>query len=108
MNLCKVMLLGNVGADPRTSKGQNGLTAELRLAINHAERDRKTGALLKTTDWHTVVAVGKLAEIVAEYIRKGDRIYVEGTLRSCERDGNTHVRVVATNLIMLGGARESQ
>lgn len=107
MNLCKVTLLGNVGADPRTSKSNDGVTAELRLAISHAERDRKTGALLKSTDWHTVETVGKLAEVVEKYIRKGDRIYVEGTLRSRERDGNTHVRVVATNLIMLGGAKKS-
>ncbi|MEW6049526.1 MAG: single-stranded DNA-binding protein [Candidatus Zixiibacteriota bacterium] len=105
MDLCKVTLLGVVGADPRTSEGDGGPTAVLRLAINRAERDRKTGALLKTTDWHAVVTVGKLAEVVGKYVRKGARLYVEGTLRATKEKG---VDVLAHNLIMLGSARKAK
>lgn len=113
MDLSKVTLLGVVGADPRTSEDNGGPTAVLRLAINRAERDRKTGVLLKTTDWHTVATVGKLATVVANYVRKGDRLYVEGTLRattqkSAKGQTSMGVDVLAHNLIMLGSSRKAK
>jgi len=101
MDLNKVTLLGVVGADPRTSEGDGGPTAVLQLAINRAKRDRKTGAFVKTTDWHTVVTEGKLATVVAKYVRKGDRVYIEGTLRATTQKSD----VLAQSLIMLGSSR---
>jgi single-strand DNA-binding protein len=113
MDLSKVTLLGVVGADPRTSEGNGGPTAVLRLAINRAERDRKTGALVRTTDWHTVVTVGKLATVVAKYVRTGDRLYVEGTLRartqrSARGQTSMGVDVLALSLILLGSTRRAK
>lgn len=108
--LNRVMLLGNLGADPElrmTPSGQAVL--KLRLATSESYLDRNK-VRQERTEWHSVVVWGKRAEALNKILSKGSRIFVEGGLRTSsydDRDGNKRYRteVVATNLILAGGAR---
>ncbi|MBK1701008.1 single-stranded DNA-binding protein [Thiococcus pfennigii] len=79
----KVILIGNLGADPEVRYTQGGTAiGNVRLATSEQWRDRNTGEPQERTEWHRVVFFGKLAEIVQQYLRKGSKIYVEGKLRT--------------------------
>lgn len=112
--LNRVFLLGNLGADPElrvTSGGQAVL--KLRLATTESYLDRNNTRQEKT-EWHSVTLWGKRGEALAKILNKGDRIFVEGGLRtsSYEKDGEKRYRteVNATNVILngRGGEREEQ
>ncbi len=104
----KVILVGNLGADPEIRYSSNGTPVTIfRIATNESWLNRDTGEREQKTEWHRVVAFGRLGEICAEYLRKGRQVYVEGRLRTRsweDRDGNKRylTEVVATNVIMLG------
>jgi len=75
----KVMLLGNLGADPDVRYTPSGdAVANVRLATSESWKDKNTGAPQERTEWHRIVMFGKLAEIVKQYLHKGSKIYVEG------------------------------
>ncbi|QGU33269.1 single-stranded DNA-binding protein [Thermochromatium tepidum] len=79
----KVILIGNLGADPEVRYTPSGdAVANVRLATSETWKDRATGELQERTEWHNVVFFGKTAEIVKQYLRKGSKIYVEGKLRT--------------------------
>jgi single-strand DNA-binding protein len=79
----KVILIGNVGNDPDIRYFPNGdALANLSLATSEAWKDRNTGEPQERTEWHRVVFRGKLAEVVKQYVHKGSKLYVEGTLRT--------------------------
>ncbi len=107
----KVILIGNLGADPEVRYTSNG-TAVTNFRIATSEnRTNKNGAKETRTEWHRVVAFGKLGEICAEYLSKGKQVYVEGRLQSRsweDKDGNKKwvTEVVASNVVMLGGVGE--
>lgn len=107
----KVILVGNLGADPEVRYSSTG-TAVTNFRIATSENwTNKEGERETRTEWHRVVAFGKLAEICGEYLNKGKQIYVEGRLRSRsweDRDGNKRwvTEVVASNVVMLGAAGE--
>ncbi len=90
--LNKVMLIGNLGNDPEVRYTQDGTpVCNMRLATTERFKNRH-GELQERTEWHNLVFWGKLAEIVHNHLRKGDRIYVEGRLQTREwtdREGNT-------------------
>jgi len=104
----KVILVGNLGADPEVRYSSNGTpVTTFRIATNEPWLNRDTGEREQRTEWHRVVAFGKLGEICAEYLRKGKQVFVEGRLRTRsweDREGNRRwvTEVVATNVIMLG------
>jgi len=106
--LNKVMLLGNLGADPElkmTSGGQAVL--KMRLATTETYLDRNK-VRQERTEWHSVVLWGKRAEALSRFLSKGSRIFVEGGLRTSsydDRDGNKRYKteVVASNVILAGG-----
>jgi single-strand DNA-binding protein len=106
--LNRVMLLGNLGADPElrmTSGGQAVL--KLRLATSETYLDRNK-VRQERTEWHSVVVWGKRGEALAKILAKGSRIFVEGGLRTSsydDKDGNKRYRteVVANNIILSGG-----
>jgi len=107
--LNRVMLLGNLGADPDLRFGQNGADSavlRLRLATSESYFDKRANERKERTDWHSVVVFGKRAEALQKLLRKGSTIFVEGRLQtsSYEKDGQKHysTNVVATNVI-LGG-----
>ena len=106
--LNKVMLVGNLGADPEmryTAKGS--AVANVNLATAEAWRDRDSGEQQERTEWHRLVFFGRLAEIAGEYLRKGSQVYVEGRLQTRkwqDRDGNDRytTEIVVNDMQMLG------
>ncbi|MCZ6712083.1 MAG: single-stranded DNA-binding protein [Gammaproteobacteria bacterium] len=109
----KVILIGNLGRDPETrySQGGNAVT-NFSVATTENWRDRQSGEQQERTEWHNIVCFARLAEIAGEYLRKGSKVYIEGSLRtsSWEQDGQKKYRteVMARDLQMLdsrgGGA----
>lgn len=84
----KVILIGNLGADPEVRYMPSGdAVANVRIATSESWKDRNTGEMQERTEWHNVVFFGKLAEIVKQYLRKGSKIYVEGKLRTRKWQG---------------------
>ena len=106
----KIILVGNVGRDPDIQVTQSG-TKVAHLSLATSRRIPKNGGVEERTDWHRLTVWDRLAELVEDYVRKGDRLYVEGRMEydSFERDGATiptaevHVR----ELVMLGSAGRS-
>jgi len=106
--LNRVMLLGNLGADPElkmTSGGQAVL--KLRLATSETYLDRNK-VRQERTEWHSVVVWGRRAEALGKFLTKGSRLFVEGGLRTSnydDKDGNKRYRteIVASNIILSGG-----
>jgi len=89
----KVILVGNLGADPEIRRTQDGRTiANLRIATSETWRDKNSGERREKTEWHTVVIFNEgLAKIAEQYTRKGSKIYVEGALQTRkwqDKDGN--------------------
>lgn len=88
----KVILIGNLGADPEVRHLQNGAAvANFRIATTETYKDRTTGERREQTEWHSIVAWRGLAEITERYLRKGSKVYVEGKLRTRkwqDKEGN--------------------
>ncbi len=79
----KVILIGNLGSDPEVRYTPSGsAVANVNLATSETWRDKASGELQDRTEWHRIVFFNRLAEIVGEYLRKGSKIYVEGSLRT--------------------------
>jgi single-strand DNA-binding protein len=103
----KLILVGHVGRDPEVQATANGKkVAHFSLATNR--RAQREGGFEERTEWHRLTVWDKLAELAEEYIRKGDRLYVEGRIQydSYERDGVTipTAEVIVRELVMLGSA----
>lgn len=105
----KVILLGNLGADPETRYTASGsAVTNIRLATTDSWRDKQSGERQERTEWHRVVFFNRLAEIVAEYLRKGSQCYIEGQIRTSKwqgQDGQDRYRteIVANEMQMVGG-----
>lgn len=79
----KVILVGNVGGDPDVRYMPNGnAVTTLSIATSESWKDKQTGEKQERTEWHRVVCYARLGEIAGEYIRKGSKVYVEGSLRT--------------------------
>ncbi|WP_438016518.1 single-stranded DNA-binding protein [Sorangium sp. So ce315] len=108
--LNRVMLLGNLGADPELRFTQGGQAVlNLRLATTESYLDRDK-VRKERTDWHNVVIWGKRAEALGKILSKGSSIFVEGSLRTSsydDRDGNKRYKteVIANNVLLTGGGR---
>ena len=105
----KVIVIGNLGQDPETRYMPSGsAVTNLRIATNESWKDKQTGEQKDRTEWHSVAMFGKLAEIAAEYLRKGSQVYIEGKLRTRkwqDKSGNDRytTEIVADEMQMLGG-----
>jgi single-strand DNA-binding protein len=105
----KVILVGNLGADPETRAMPSGTTvANLRIATSESWRDKQSGEQQERTEWHRVALFGRLGEIAAEYLKKGSQVYIEGSLRTRkwqDKQGNERysTEIVASDMQMLGG-----
>mgnify|MGYP001816880297 CR=1 FL=1 len=105
----KVILVGNLGADPETRyMPSGGAVTNLSIATSESWKDKQTGEQKERTEWHKVAMFNRLAEIAAEYLRKGSQVYIEGKLRTRkwqDRDGNDRytTEVIADEMQMLGG-----
>jgi len=105
----KVILIGNLGADPETrAMPSGGTVANLRVATSESWRDKQTGEQQERTEWHRVALFGRLAEVASEYLRKGSQVYIEGSLRTrkwTDKQGNERysTEVIGNDMQMLGG-----
>jgi single-strand DNA-binding protein len=111
----KVILIGNLGADPEVKYTQQGNVpvANLRIATSDRWQDRSTGEWQERTEWHRVVAWRHLAERAERFLQKGKQVYVEGRLETRkwqDRDGNDRytTEIVARDLMILGRRDESE
>lgn len=109
----KVILIGHLGQDPQQRAMPSGkAVVNLRLATSDQWRDKQTGEQKEATEWHNVVMFDRLAEIAAEYLRKGSHIYVEGRIRTRkwqDKEGQDRytTEIVANEMQMLGGRSQS-
>ena len=105
----KVILVGNLGQDPETRYMPSGsAVTNFTVATNESWKDKQTGEQKERTEWHRVVMFDRLAEIAAEYLRKGSQVYIEGKLQTRKWQGQdgqdrytTEIR--ANEMQMLGG-----
>ncbi len=110
--LNKVMLIGNLGADPETRFTQDGTcVCNLRLATTEKFKNRN-GEPQERTEWHRVTLWARLGEIANQYLSKGSRVYIEGKIETRkwqDRDGNDRytTEIRASEMKMLGGGRRS-
>jgi single-strand DNA-binding protein len=105
----KVILIGNLGQDPETRYMPSGsAVTNLRIATTESFKDKETGDRQERTEWHSVAMFGKLAEISAEYLKKGSQVYIEGRLRTRkwqDKEGKDRysTEIIADEMQMLGG-----
>ncbi len=105
----KVILVGNLGADPETRSMPSGMTVtNIRIATSESWKDKASGQQQERTEWHNIALFGRLGEIAAEYLRKGSQVFVEGRLRTRkwqDKQGTDRftTEIVADNMQMLGG-----
>lgn len=108
-SLNKVMLIGNVGSDPEIrATGSGARVAKVSLATNRTFQDR-TGQQQERTEWHRLTFFGRLADIVEQYVKKGDRLYTEGRIeysQTQDDQGNTRywTDIVVNEMVMLGSS----
>ena len=105
----KVILIGNLGSDPEVRYMQSGgAVATLSLATSETWKDKQSGERQERTEWHRVVCFNRLGEIAGEYLRKGSKVYIEGSLRTRKwqdqqgQDKYT-TEIVASEMQMLDG-----
>jgi single-strand DNA-binding protein len=104
----KVIIVGNLGKDPETRYMPSGsAVTNLSVATTEAWKDKQSGDQQERTEWHKVAMFGRLAEIAAEYLRKGSQIYIEGKLRTRkwqDKEGKDRytTEIVADEMQMLG------
>jgi single-strand DNA-binding protein len=108
----KVILLGNVGKDPEIKAAATGtVVATFSIATSDRFKD-KDGTWQDRTEWHNLVAFGKVAEIVRDYVKKGNKLYVEGSLRTQSWDDKTtgqkkyRTEIIVNDLSLLSGRGE--
>ncbi len=105
----KVILVGNLGADPDSRYMPSGsAVTNIRVATTSSWKDKQSGEPQEHTEWHNVALFGRLGEVAAEYLRKGSQVYIEGRLRTRkwqDKQGNDRysTEVIASEMQMLGG-----
>lgn len=112
-SLNKAMLIGHLGKDPELRYTSNGVAvANFSIATNETWKDQD-GNMQERTEWHNIVMWAKLAEIAGEWLKKGQRVYLEGRIQTRSYDDKNGVKrytteVVANDMIMLGGGRGAE
>jgi single-strand DNA-binding protein len=105
----KVILIGNLGKDPQQRAMPSGkAVVNFSIATTEQWRDKQTGENKEATEWHNIVMFDRLAEIAAEYLRKGSQVYIEGKIRTRkwqDKEGNDRytTEIIANEMSMLGG-----
>ncbi|MEZ5463438.1 single-stranded DNA-binding protein [Dokdonella sp.] len=109
----KVILVGNLGADPEVKYTAGGMAiGTLSVATSESWKDKQTGEQQERTEWHRVKLFGRLAEIAGEYLKKGRQVYIEGSIRTDKYTDKEGVQRYSTDIIgsemqMLGGGNEA-
>lgn len=106
--LNKVMIMGNLGADPEVRYSPNGgAITNIRVATSDVWKDKQTGEKQERTEWHKIVLFNRLGEIAAEYLKKGSSVFIEGALRTNkwkDQAGNDRytTEIIASNMQLMG------
>ncbi|HWS26201.1 MAG TPA: single-stranded DNA-binding protein [Xanthomonadales bacterium] len=96
----KVILVGNLGADPETRYTANGGNiTTIKLATSESWKDKQTGEMHERTEWHRVKFFNRLAEIAGEYLKKGRQVYIEGSIRTDKYTDKEGIERYATDII---------
>lgn len=96
----KVILVGNLGADPEIRySGQGMAICTIKVATSESWTDKSTGEKKEKTEWHRVKMFGKLAEIAGEYLQKGRQVYIEGSLRTEKYTGQDGIERYTTDIM---------
>lgn len=110
----KVILLGNVGKDPEIKFASSGnAIASFSLATTERFKDKNSGEWQDRTEWHALTAFGKTAEIIRDYVKKGSKLYVEGSLRTSSWDDKQSgqkrykTEIVVNDISLLSGRDET-
>ena len=100
----KVILVGNVGADPEIRRTQDGRAiANIRLATSESWRDKNTGERREKTEWHRVVVFNEgLCKVVEQYVKKGSKVYIEGQLQTRKWTDQSGVEKYSTEVVLQG------
>ena len=106
-SLNKVMLIGNVGNDPEIrATGSGARVAKLSIATNRSWTDRTSGQKNEKTEWHRLTFFGRLVDVVEQWVKKGDRLYVEGRIEYSQTEGEGGTKywtdIVVHEMVMLG------
>lgn len=110
----KVILVGNLGADPETRYSASGTAmCTIRIATTDSWKDKQSGERQERTEWHRIKFFGRLAEIAGEYLKKGRQVYIEGSLRTdkyTDKEGIERYTtdIIANEMQMLGGTGDSE
>ncbi len=100
-NVNKVILIGNLGRDPEIRYTQNGdPVANFSIATNEKWKDKNTKELQEKTEWHFIVAFGKTAETIREYLKKGSKCYIEGKLETSKYTDKEGIERYSTKVIV--------
>jgi single-strand DNA-binding protein len=109
----KAIIVGNLGRDPEIRYTASGMAvANFTVATSERWKDKNSGEMQESTEWHRIVAWGRLAEICGEYLSKGRQVYIEGRIQTREwddKDGNKRwtTEIVAREMKMLGQRGDS-
>ena len=108
----KVILVGNLGNDPEKRALPNGnAVTNISVATSESWKDRESGQTTDRTEWHRVVFFNRLAEVAAQYLTKGSKVYIEGQLRTrqWDKDGQKHcsTEIIAREMQMLDSRGEN-
>lgn len=104
----KAIVVGVVGQDPEINQTEQSMVVRISIATNEKWKDPKTGEDREETEWHRVIFFGKLAEIASNYIKKGEKVFVEGRLKTSKYTGKdgaerASTQIIANNMQLLGG-----
>jgi single-strand DNA-binding protein len=107
----KVILVGNLGADPETKYLPSGdAVTNIRLATTDRWKDKASGEMKEATEWHRIAFFGRLAEVAGEYLKKGSQVYIEGSLRTRkwqDKDGQDRYSTdIRADVMQMLGRRE--
>jgi single-strand DNA-binding protein len=109
-NLNQAQLIGYLGADPVVHRGELGLIVNISIATTYTYKNKTTGDKVDKTEWHRVVFYGNLAEVAEQYLRKGDKAFIQGALRTRKWTDKENIErytteIIAKELEMLGSSR---
>lgn len=114
MSVNKVTILGRVGKDPEARYTADGnAIASASVATSEKWKDKSSGEMKEATEWHRIVAYGRTAEVIEQYVKKGDQLYVEGSLRAREwedKEGNKRqtTEIKADKVVLLSKRTEEE
>ena len=103
MAVNKVILIGNVGQNPEIKSTQDGRTvANFSIATSESWKDKNSGEKKEKVEWHRITAFGNLAEIVKNYVKKGSKVYVEGSIQTRKWTDKQSIERFTTEIVLQG------